>query len=234
MTELLYWWNLIFVLPFVAALFYILLLTTGTGAAHHGHGTDVDHAVDHDVGIEHDVADTGHDFGHGVEHGCEAGTFLRGLSFLGIGRVPVSIIVVSFCFIWGFSGWASNRMLDEILPATLFFWPSLVIALRASVFVTRILATGISKIMPATETYAVSEGQLTGRIAEAVTNIDDSFGQAQVHDDSGFLHTISSRVKPGEKKIPRGTQVVLMYHNQEERFFFVNSELPSTEGLTEE
>ena len=154
------------------------------------------------MGIEHDVADTGHDFGHGVEHGCEAGTFLRGLSFLGIGRVPVSIIVVSFCFIWGFSGWASNRMLDEILPATLFFWPSLVIALLASVFVTRILATGISKIMPATETYAVSEGQLTGRIAEAVTNIDDSFGQAQVHDDSGFLHTISSRVKPGEKKFP--------------------------------
>jgi len=225
--ELLQWWNLIFVLPFVGALMYILLLAFGVVSVDHdvaadfGPDVDLDHDVDidvdHDVGIEHSV---GHEIG-----AHEPGAFLRALSFLGVGRVPISIIIVSFCFIWGFVGWVCNSIFSSTyLPGFGFVWISLIIAMFLSVSFTKLVARVMSKIMPSTETYAISESEFVGRIAETVTGVDENFGQANINDKLGNLHTLSCRVRAGEKPIPRGTEVVLMYYKRADRIFFVSSE----------
>jgi hypothetical protein len=224
MNELLQWWNLIFVLPFVGALFYILMLSTGAFSLDH----DAEPNVDMDTGadMEHDV-----DFDHGTgmehSHDLESGMLGRALSFLGIGRVPLSIILISFCFLWGFSGFASNTLLKPVLPPALFVWASIAVAFVASTSLTRLLAHGIAKIMPATETYAVSLDQLVGKWGEAVTTIDETFGQAQVHDDAGVLHTVQCTIRSGEAAIQRGTQVILLFFDKTKGSFLVGTETPA-------
>jgi membrane protein implicated in regulation of membrane protease activity len=224
MTELLQWWYLIFVLPFVGALFYILMLISGTVSA--DHDTDLDAGVETDADIGHD-ADLGHDGGLEHVHDLEPGMLARALSFLGIGRVPLSIIIISFCFLWGFFGFASNTLLAPLLPPFIFIWASIAIALVVSLSLTRILANAMARIMPATETYAVSLEQLVGKWGEATTSIDETFGQAQVHDDAGVLHMVQCVVKSGETKIPGGSQVILLFFDKTRGVFFVGTEMPA-------
>ena len=217
MAELLQWWNLIFVLPFIGALFYVLLLCTGSLSADHDAELNVD--IDHDADLDHDagLAD-GHEFG--------AGMLAHALSVLGIGRVPLSIIVISFCFIWGFTGFASNSLLKAVLPSLLFVWVSLAVALAAAVILTGSLARLMARIMPVTESYAVSLEQLIGRWGEAATRIDESFGQAIVHDDAGMLHTVQCLVRSGEHPIPKGSRVILIFFDKRQNAFFVGTEEP--------
>jgi membrane protein implicated in regulation of membrane protease activity len=221
MAELLQWWNLIFILPFIGALFYILMLCTGMVAADHDAEFNVD--IDHDAEINVDM-----DHSTGIEHlhDVNPGGLARALSFLGIGRVPMSVIIVSVCFLWGFAGFAGNTLLKPILPAFLFVWVSIAIALVLSIFCTRVLAALLSRVLPATETYAVSIEQLTGKWAEAITTIDETFGQAHVHDDAGVLHTVQCLVRAGESKISRGTQVILLFFDKSSKAFFVGTEMP--------
>lgn len=221
MTELLQWWNLIFILPFIGALFYILMLCSGILAADHGAELNVN--MDHDADFHADV-----DHGAGIEHlhDIDPGMLTRALSFLGIGRVPLSVIIISVCFLWGFAGFAGNTLLKPVLPAFLFVWGSIAIALAVSIFCTRALAGLLSRILPATETYAVSLVQLTGKWAEAITTIDETFGQAHVYDDAGALHTLQCLVHPGESSIPRGAQVLLLFFDKRRNAFFVGTELP--------
>ncbi len=221
---MLQWWNLIFVLPFLGALFYILMLISGAVSADHDVGLDSD--VETDVDIGHDV-DVDHDAGLEHVNEFEPGMLARALSFLGIGRVPLSIIIISFCFIWGFSGFASNTLLAPILPSIIFVWASIAIAFVVSLSLTRILASVMARVMPATETYGVSLEQLVGKWGEAVTTIDETFGQAHVHDDAGVLHTVQCVVKSGETAIPRGTQVILLFIDKTRSVFSVGREMTS-------
>jgi len=223
MTELLQWWNLIFVLPFIGALFYILMLITGAVSADHDAGMDGNVETDADFG--HD-ADLDHDAGLEHVHDLEPGMLTRALSFLGIGRVPLSIIIISFCFLWGFCGFASNSLLSPILPSAIFVWASMAIAFVVSLSLTRVLANVMTRIMPATETYAVSVEQLVGKWGETITTIDETFGQAHVYDDAGVLHTVQCVVKSGQKTIPRGSQVILLFFDKTRSVFFVGTEMP--------
>jgi hypothetical protein len=100
------------------------------------------------------------------------------------------------------------------------------IAFVVSVSLARILASVMTRIMPATETYAVSLDQLVGKWGETITTIDETFGQAHVHDDAGVLHTVQCVVKSGQKTIPRGSQVILLFFDKTRSVFFVGTEMP--------
>lgn len=220
--ELLQWYNLVFILPFVTAVGYLVLLATGSVAVGHG---DVDADVDMDADIDHDVD---HGIEHTVGHGYgdhEAGLAAKALSFLGFGRVPLSIILMSFCFIWGFTGWAANTVLGGILWfPILFFWPSLGVALVISVTLTSSLARGLSRIMPATETYAVSRRELVGKVATVRYPITAESGTATLHDHYGTFKEVQCRVNPDEPTIPEGSQVVLLRFDEEQEAFLIRQD----------
>src|SRR6187397_2743296 len=101
------WWNLVFVAPFFLALAYLgIYAASGVTFGEIDHDTDVnaelDHDFDHDADVDMDAdtdVDADHDVEHDVDHDADdgesqSGSSLAGaLTWLGIGRVPVSIVL---------------------------------------------------------------------------------------------------------------------------------------------
>ncbi|NQT87554.1 DUF1449 family protein, partial [bacterium] len=230
MAELLHWWNLIYVLAFFLALFYIVLNSIGLISE----GGDVDvHAdadLDHDFdmgGVDHDVdmhVDIGHDvhFGHDVDVDHDVGDmdhdvsvepsfFEEALSFFGIGRLPLSIILMTFLLTFAIVGWAVNLLLKDVLGGPAFFFP---ISLAAAIFCglsgTKLLAGTLGKYLRPIESAATSRRTLEGKIATAALPVTAEFGQALVRDDHGSLHKVVCRVEPGAETIPKGQTVLLV------------------------
>lgn len=186
--ELLEWWNLIFLLPALAAVFYVLLLAVGAAP----------------------MDDAGFDFDADVEGG--AGHDL--LSVLGLGRVPLSLILVSFCMLWGVIGWFAVRTFSTMWPQPgTFIWPSLAVALLGAGLLTRVMISLLGRIMPRTESYGAGARELVGRLAEARYAITTTGGTVQVYDQYGSLHEVPARVLPGDAPIPAGAKVVLFRYD---------------------
>lgn len=194
-VELLTWWNLIFLLPASAAVLYVLLLAVGALPfddmglhfdAHAGH-------AGHDLPGHHDLPGD-HDL----------------LGVLGIGRVPISIVLISFSLLWGVIGWFAMRGFRSIWPDPgIFVWPSLVIALFGAVGLTGVMTRLLGRVMPGTETYGAGARELIGRMGEARYPISASGGSVQVYDQHGTLHEVPARVLADEAMIPAGARVVL-------------------------
>ena len=186
--DALQWWNLIFLLPAVGALIYLLVLALGALPVE-----------GHDFGVEHD----------GFEHG-DGDPFHGALSLIGVGRVPLSLVLMSFAFLWGFFGWLGNRLFSMVLPSpSLFVWPSLVVAFLGAALLTGVLARGMGRMMPATESYGATARDLVGGMGDVRYAVTEQTGSVQVHDRYGTLHEVPARVLPGEPAIPAGTRVVL-------------------------
>lgn len=217
--ELLEWLNLVFLLPAVAALLYLLLLALGALPAEGGHGDlHVEpglHVEIHGAHIElhpHDIPD---DFGHDAHHDTEP--FRGALSLFGVGRIPLSLVVMSFCFLWGFFGWVANQVFSSVIPApALFIWPSMAVALVGAGAFTRLLAVRLGRLMPSTESYGASTRELVGRIADVRYAITETSGAVQLHDQHGSLYEVPARVRPGEPPIPAGERVILWRYDKTE------------------
>jgi membrane protein implicated in regulation of membrane protease activity len=219
--DLLTWWNLIFLLPALAALLYLVLLASGTVDTGHDLGADLD--ADVDVDADADTVPT-HDVEHslGAEHDHADSRFGEALGFLGFGRVPLSIILLTFCFLWGFAGWATNTILKGAVdqPAV-FVWVSLAVATVVAVFGTRSLARGLARILPSTESYGSSERDLVGRLATVRDQITEHQGRAQLYDAHGTLQEVPVRIKPGETEIPSRTEVLLLSYDRQHGVYYV-------------
>ena len=223
------WWNLIFLLPALAAVLYLVLLATGTVA---GDAGDIDADLDADVdagdihGIEHAFGEAGH-----ASHSDGGpGGLLHVLSLVGVGRAPLSLLLISFFVLWGFFGWVGNGIFGSFLSSPgLFIWPSLLLALVGAAVLTRLLANGLHRLMPATETYAVSNRQLVGKLASVRYAVSATAGSAQLYDDQGRLHEVPARVLPGEAPIAAQTDVVLWRYDADANTFLVMPEHESTE-----
>ncbi len=222
--DLLQWWNLIFVLPFGLALGYVLLMATGAVSAEFG-DHDVDLDFDHDVDLD---ADTDHNFD--LHDATSEGSFLgNALSLLGVGRAPLSLIGSSFCFIWGFTGWAANQFFQSLWPAPgVFVFASIGVALFSAILLTRFIVLGMVKFMPLDENFAVSDSQLVGRRATVRFSVTGQSGTAQVYDQYGTLHEVPCRLKSDDDKseqeiasLPPGTPVVLLEFSRTQKVFRV-------------
>jgi len=217
------WYNLLFILPFLGAGFYLMLLASGLTTAEHDADADLDHDVDFDHDADTDIShDVGHDYDHDLSHIEEPGPLLRALSFLGVGKVPVSILMMSFCFIWGFTGLASNRMFGSIFPIpSLLAIVSIAIASVSSIFGTSFLARGLAKIMPSTESYGTRNRDLVGLNATSRFEITTSSGTARLYDQYNNYQSVPCRVASGEKPIPADAPVILIRYEEKEKAFIV-------------
>lgn len=216
--DLLQWWNLIFVLPFVASLGYLLL--QAFGGIHFDHGVELDAHFDHDVGVEHD-ADVSPS--HDSDSGDGESFILQVLSVLGVGRIPLASVLMSLCFLWGFLGWASNEIFKGYLPGFLFVWVSVGIAFVGSVILTRYLAIGIGKLMPTTETYGSSDFKLLGSVATLRYDLQPgSKGSATLFDEFKNYQEVPCRLMEGDEPMKAGDSVVLMTIDQDAGCFEVS------------
>ncbi|HVP10125.1 MAG TPA: hypothetical protein VMV94_02945 [Phycisphaerae bacterium] len=225
--QLLDWQYLIFLLPIAFGALYLLLLAAGlSGGTEAG---DADASVDHDLAMDHgdvgvDHGDLAHgDIGHahvehaGMDQELHPGAFETFISFLGIGKVPVSILMMSYCFVWGVVGMASLTMLGE--PSV---GRAIAIAVVASIVVTRYLAIGIAKLVPSVESYSTPLSTLVGLGGEVLYAITDASGTVRVRDPQDNIRDVPCRVAPGDKSIPAGTKVVLFHYDRVKKVFFVS------------
>jgi hypothetical protein len=244
LIDLLQWWNLVFELPFIAAL--IPLLLQAIGAAHLGHGghdVHLGHGLAHGGFHHHDLphlpqhhveaashGPAGHDMhtavahhGHAqTEHHAESpGLLSRALGLLGIGKVPFMTVFSSFCFVWGFTGIMSNQLIGRLIPVpAVFIWPSVGVALVSSLVLTSGLSNVFYRLMPSVESYGTPLEELTGRTGHALYEINSQAGAAVVLDDKNNRLQVKCSTENAQV-IPRGAKITLMRYDEETQTFFV-------------
>ncbi|MCE5198327.1 MAG: hypothetical protein ABFD54_04595 [Armatimonadota bacterium] len=257
--DLLQWWNLIYAIPLLISLVWIIATVfTGAhadGSQGHGAGHDIGHDIGHGIehaahGVEHAVqhvhdalghvdhqgngAEHAHDItnGHGAhshaDHAHSHGDadsdslYLRVLLLLGIGRVPITLVIGIFMLCWGAFGLTTNRILAGIMkfPA-IYFWPSIGITFVASSIITRALIGVIGHIMPGTETYAVSRFELIGSLGKTIFRTDENVGTVDISDTYGTVHRVQAKTEAGVEEVPAGTEVIIVDFDQQDKRFVV-------------
>lgn len=245
---LLSWWNLIFTVPFFIALVYLGVYTlTGWSFgddfdADHDlevdhdvaieHDVDVDHDIDadHDVDVDHDAdldadADADADVDHGVDHyggGGGPSPITELMLWLGVGRVPVGLVLMVLLFSWGFVGFITNNILRPVMPREwMVALISLPLALFGSAMATRTVTGLIAKYMPLTETSARRHEALLGLVGEAMYAIDRNFGMASVRDKTAGMMQVPCRVGSDRETIAKGSSVLLVSYDASDRMYTV-------------
>jgi len=228
------WWNLVFLVPFALALLYLGVYTLSGwtfGDADADMDSDVDADADADVHADADVdADADHDLPH-AEHDAEAdaselGSALwAGLSFLGVGRVPLSIVIMILLLTWGGIGLATNQLAREHVRQS---WHvamySLPLAAIASLLITSGTSRAINRFMPLNLSTARRRHELLGSGGEVILPVDSKFGLVSVRDESGDLYQVPCRLERGDDQhrvIPKGARVKLVAYSAKESLFFV-------------
>ena len=243
LSQLIAWWNLPFTLPFALAIVYLVLTASGLvdlGSSDAGDAADTDSAADVSSDISDADADTAPDKADAPEP--SGGPAARALGLLGVGRVPLAIVIQVFLLVWGFSGWAATTILQPLLhEPLLFFWPALLIAAVCAVFATATLARPLARWLPSTESHAATKHDLTGRIGTVVLPVGTAAGTVHVRDDRGNLHQIACHVESaphngvsgsGAPTIPKGAEVIVVsYDEATGRYLVVPSDLPTMPAL---
>lgn len=197
MEEFLRWENLVFFLPLLGSLLYIVMFASGLGASK---DLDGDHDLDLDSDLDHDLDHGQPDFEHDVEHG---GFLHNMLAILGVGRVPVSILIMSLGMLWGFAGYACMQLTGNVMY-------SLAIAGISSLAGTSLIALTVGKLVPKVQTFALSNRELIGHTGSVLDEVTDLAGTVRVTDPHGSILDLPARVRPGEKQIPKGEKVTLV------------------------
>jgi membrane protein implicated in regulation of membrane protease activity len=231
------WWNLIFVAPFGVAMLYLFVCTlSGVGMGDADADADVDADVDADADADLDAdadADVhgdldGHDAdadgdGDADAHDGESEqvpAHLAALAWLGVGRVPLSLVALVLVLTWGAAGFLTNAVLR---PHTGFAAAriSIPVAVLASLLVTRSLVLLVARFIPLNQNLALRQSDHVGEVGRALYAIDEKFGLVAVRDERGDLKQLPCRVASGVEPIPRGAKVKLVAYRANERFFFV-------------
>lgn len=216
------WQNLIFVLPILAAFAYLLLMAVGS-AGGGGHDLDAGHDIHLDAG--HDVhLEAGHDAGAGHGgHGIQISLLGRAFGLLGIGKVPLSILVMSFCLTWGAAGLALNilRGHEDMVQNILF-------ALLAAVIGARVIAEGLALLLPREESYHTPKTELVGQVGEVLYEVTPTSGTVRLRDSSGNLLDLDCRIQNGAG-IKAGTPVVLQEYEPTADVFYVRGKEAAVE-----
>lgn len=182
MTYLTWQW-LIFELP----LLFAFILLTGAMLGFDGEAMD-----DPDLDVpEGDVA--------AVDFETMAAKILWGL---GIGRVPLMVVLAVVSLTFGSTGMLLNKYSG--LPIG-----NIVFLAFASMFVsTWVICGTLAKILPQTESYAVTKEDFVGKLGTLVVETNTTFGQVSVRTETGTTIRYSCRTLEGE--LQAGTIVTLV------------------------
>jgi hypothetical protein len=226
---LLAWYNL----PFVVALGCCLILSLmqvlgGVGDQDSDADTHVDMDGDAHVHMDADIdadADLDAEVHAGLGAGAHGDVHAAGggiLSALGIGRVPLMLVLILFLGMFGAVGLLANTLLANALrryPAPSFFG-ILLASMLLGLWLTGRTGRLFSKLAPNSST-AISFEQLVGRIGMVVSpTVSSTYGRVQVKDSFGTLHTVYAVVEAGEP-LPERSEVALVGYDAPRRCFIV-------------
>lgn len=243
------WYNAVFIACFAIGVFFTVLQVMGLGQtdadvdagveADADVDADVDADIDADVDADVDTdadADVDADADADADAEAEADAHAAGVAdssaslgamhamaqFVGVGRVPISAILMTLFYTVGIAGWISNGVLAERFESDrALFATSLPIALVVGVVLMRIASSVLGRYMPAVLTSAMSRRKLVGLSGEAVLPVGAKFGRARVRDRYGTQHQLSCKVPPGVSPIAKGERILLTKYLPGEDMFYV-------------
>lgn len=191
------WQNAIFTASIIFWMIYLFISLIGGGGSEH---IDVGHGVDKDMDVHHGLSSS-HD-----------GDGFNLLSYLGIGRCPISIVLMLLGVSWGFTGLVCNGIFDatKIIPPILYFWVSAFMSLLVALPFTSYSSRLIAKIMPRKGTTAIELDSLVGRTGESSVTIDSKSGRTRVLDVYGSQHNIYCKTSLEDSEIPPNTKVLIL------------------------
>jgi membrane protein implicated in regulation of membrane protease activity len=221
-ADLVAWYGIGYLASLVLGLTFLVvgILGLGHGDAHApaGDGHDAGHDADHGAG--HDVA---HGDAHAVAGDADAAAAHHALlDFLGIGRCPLSLILMTLCFLFAFFGLASIIILKQLVRSGLLVglvsYPA---ALVLAALVTGRIARLIGRFMPTAETYVAGESSLVGSVGKAVYAFSGERGFVQVYDRNNTLQEVRAVCAEPGQAIRAGDDVLLIDYDGKERVFRV-------------
>jgi hypothetical protein len=146
------------------------------------------------------------------------GGFADGMvSFLGLGRVPLMVWLVSFLLMFAALGVGIQALADAFLGAPLDRWVAAAIAAVAALPVTGVLVRPLAAILPGDETSAVGLDSLVGRRARIVTGRASAGNpaRAEVHDHHGRPHYVMVEPHEAGSEMLEGDDLLLVRRESE-------------------
>jgi hypothetical protein len=136
-----------------------------------------------------------------------AGLFL----WINAGHLPLLILLILALGVFSIEGFLLQSIAHSVgigLPA----WIAALAAGAGSIPVVRTISRGVSRIIPRDETYAVSEAEFVGQVAEvSIGPLDQGLpGRVRLKDVYGNWHTVAARASPDSKPLAVGASVLLV------------------------
>lgn len=187
------------------------------------HDIDLDQDLDLDYELDQDM-DTDLDAGAGVGDGI---SFLStALSFIGLGKAPLLIVLLLLFMTFGFAGWLLNSLVIWATDA----YPGIALAgtlpaaLLASVLLTSQTSRFVNRIVPSVSTTAISRRELVGKRAIVINaRVGEKYGRIRVRDRSGATLSVFAKVEAGHASIERDQEVVIVEYDPEQNTYTVVS-----------
>ena len=169
--------------------------------------TDIDVDVDADVDADVDVdADT--------EWPVAARFMSDAMTFFGVGKAPLSILILWFLCVFGSLGLLTNTIFRSVLSVVLIGWVLqallLIVLVLVAGWVTGRMAVLLNKVLPQSETTSSGGNRLVGHEGMAASTITERGGQVRVA--SGWVDAVTY---PGRDPIQKGTSVLLVAYDDE-------------------
>ena len=134
------------------------------------------------------------------------------LAWLGVGRVPLLILLVVFLTLFGLLGLAIQQVATNLTAAPLSLAIAIPAAALAALPATGLLSRGLARILPRDETTAVSLDTLVGKRGTITigTARRGSPAQARVRDVHGQSHYVMVEPQNEDHPIGEGETVLLV------------------------
>ncbi|WP_066803584.1 YqiJ family protein [Moraxella oblonga] len=122
----------------------------------------------------------------------DSGAFIRFLSWLYFGKVPVLMLFVLFLAIFGLLGFIVQNIIFNIAGFYLPVFVAIILVWMLSLPILRLSAKGLYKILPKDETTAINQNELIGRIGTITIGIanQDKKAEVKVKDKYGQMHYV--------------------------------------------
>lgn len=228
------WYNFPFTFAILIFLGLLALQFVGLGHDHDADGdvdahadidlhaqADLDHNVDHD--IDHDIDhNVDHDADHDVDH--DVSGWAEILHFMGVGYVPVTMVLALALGSFGLLGWALNTLAFGVFAGypNWAIFPAVLVSLAGSAWFTGRTSRLMGRLVPAFSSSATPMKRLVGlRGRVSSPQVDQTYGQVKVRDSGGTLITVFAVVDPGHAPIPADTEVFLVDYNPANKVFVV-------------
>lgn len=215
---LLGWNNLIFLVPLGLALAYLFAYalsgwTFGDMDVDFDADADVDVDADFDADADVEAEAEAHAARPDIDADSDVGQshgLLASLTWLGVGVVPLSIVLMVLMLTFGIVGFATNQLLRDLLGVN-GVWVALPVAVLLSFGITSGVSQLIARYMPMNESSARPMGALVGSRGTVVFAVSPEGGTVSVRDAGGDRYQVAARSR---EFIAAGSEVVLVeYRN---------------------